>query len=200
MGKQEGSAVAGVFWAQSPVVAITSVWDGKINGQIAVTVVTSSVIHTIPRLIIGIWKGNYTHEFIYNSKKLCIHLLRRDQLALVKNFGFYTGREREKFKDIAYETGETGCPILLDCHSFAECEVINAMDGGDMTPFLVNVVNGGVKSNEQWLTLDYFYNYAPPAWIEEYSHKLSTTVETSLECIHNIDYKSWQPEEDKKKG
>lgn len=196
MGKQEGSAVAGIFWSQSPVVAITSAWDGKINGQIAVTVVTSSVVHTIPRLIVGIWKGNYTHEFIYNSKKLCIHLLRRDQLELVKNFGFYTGRERNKFKDIAYETDVTGCPILLDCHSFAECEVINAMDGGDMTPFLVSVVNGGVKSNEQWLTLDYFYNYAPPQWIEEYSHKLSKSVEASLQCIHNIDYKSWQPDKD----
>ena len=57
MGKQEGSAVAGIFWSQSPVVAITSTWDGKINGQIAVTVVTSSVVHTIPRLIVGIWKG-----------------------------------------------------------------------------------------------------------------------------------------------
>jgi len=196
MGKQEGSAVAGIFWSQSPVVAITSAWDGKINGQIAVTVVTSSVVHTIPRLIVGIWKGNYTHEFIYNSKKLCIHLLRRDQLELVKNFGFYSGRERKKFKDIAYETDVTGCPILLDCHSFAECEVINAMDGGDMTPFLVSVVNGGVKSNEQWLTLDYFYNYAPPQWIEEYSHKLSKSVEASLQCIHNIDYKSWQPDKD----
>jgi len=196
MGKQEGSAVAGIFWSQSPVVAITSAWDGKINGQIAVTVVTSSVVHTIPRLIVGIWKGNYTHEFIYNSKKLCIHLLRRDQLELVKNFGFYTGRERKKFKDIPYETDVTGCPILLDCHSFAECEVINAMDGGDMTPFLVSVVNGGVKSNEQWLTLDYFYNYAPPQWIEEYSHKLSKSVEASLQCIHNIDYKSWQPDKD----
>jgi flavin reductase (DIM6/NTAB) family NADH-FMN oxidoreductase RutF len=196
MGKQEGSAVAGVFWSLSPVVAITSAWDGKINGQIAVTVITSSVVHTIPRLIVGIWKGNYTHEFIYNSKKLCIHLLRRDQLELVKNFGFYTGRERKKFKDIPYETDVTGCPILLDCHSFAECEIINAMDGGDMTPFLVSVVNGGVRSNEQWMTLDYFYNYAPPHWIEEYSHKLSKTVETSLECIHNIDYKSWEPGKD----
>lgn len=194
MGKQEGSAVAGVFWSLSPVVAITSAWDDKINGQIAVTVVTSSVVHTIPRLIVGIWKGNYTHQFIYNSKKLCIHLLRTDQLELVKNFGFYTGREREKFKEVNYETGDTGCPILSDCHSYAECEVLNAMDGGDMTVFLVSVVNGGLRSNEQWLTLDNFYNYAPPAWIEEYSYKLSHTVETSMKCIHNIDYKPWEPD------
>jgi len=89
--------------------------------------------------------------------------------------------------------------IMLDqgANILASGEVnINAMDGGDMTPFLVSVVNGGVKSNEQWLTLDYFYNYAPPQWIEEYSHKLSKSVEASLQCIHNIDYKSWQPDKD----
>lgn len=193
MGIEHGSAVAGIFWSASPVVAITSAWEGKINGQIAVTVVTSSVVHSIPRLLVGIWKSNYTHEFIYNSRKLCIHLLRRDQIALVKNFGFYTGRERKKFEEIEYEIGVTGCPVLSDCHSYAECEVINAMDGGDMTPFLVNVVNGGIKSSEQWLTLDYFYTYAPPEWIEQYGHKLAQTVETSLQRIKNIEYKAWEP-------
>lgn len=193
MGKQEGSAVAGAFWSLAPVIAITSAWEGKVNGQIAVTAVTSSVVHHIPRLLIGIWKGNYTHEFIYNSKKLCIHLLRRDQLSLVKNFGFYTGREVEKFKGIEYRTEVTGSPILEDCHSYAECEVINAMDGGDMTPFLLNVVNGGINSNEQWMTLDYFYDQAPPEWLEEYGHKLSKSVAAYLPIINNIEYKAWKP-------
>ncbi len=94
MSKEEGSAVVGAFWANSPVIAITSSWQGKVNGQIAVTAVTSSIVHEIPRLLVGIWKGNYTHEFITNSKAFTVHLLRRDQIKLVKNFGFYTGRER----------------------------------------------------------------------------------------------------------
>jgi flavin reductase (DIM6/NTAB) family NADH-FMN oxidoreductase RutF len=191
MSKEEGSAVAGAFWSQAPVVAITSRWNEKINGQIAVTVVTSSVIHHIPRLIVGIWKGNYSHNFIYNSKRLCIHLLRKDQLELVKNFGFYTGREVKKFKNLLYSSEHTGCPVLNDCHSYAECEVINAMDGGDMTSFLVNVVNGGIKSHEHWMTLEYFYNNAPSDWIEEYSHKLSKTMESSMPIIHKIRYNIW---------
>ena len=40
MSVEEGSAVAGAFWANSPVIAITSSWNGKVNGQIAVTAVT----------------------------------------------------------------------------------------------------------------------------------------------------------------
>ena len=76
MSKEEGQAVAGAFWSNSPVVAITSTWRGKPNGQIAVTAVTSSIVHFVPRLLVGIWKGNYTHEFIVNSGAFAIHLLR----------------------------------------------------------------------------------------------------------------------------
>ena len=193
MSKEEGSIVSGAFWSQAPVVAITSKWGKEINGQIAVTVVTSSVIHSIPRLIVGIWKGNYTHSFIYNSKKLCIHLLNEDQMELVRNFGFYTGREVKKFQNISYSSNLTGCPILKECHSYAECEVINAMDGGDMTPFLVNVINGSINSHKRWMTLDYFYNNAPYNWIQQYNQKLAKTVETSLPIIHNIKNDYWNP-------
>lgn len=188
MSFEEGTMVAGAFWAYSPVVVITSQHEKKINGQVAVTVVTSSIVDSIPRLIVGIWKGNYTHGFIYNSKKLNIHLLRRDQFGLVKNFGFYTGREREKFREIDYKAGNNGCPVLENAHSYMECEVINAMDGGDMTAFLVNVVYGKTFGGGEWMTLSDFYNFAPPEWIAEYGRKLARSIQSSLPVIHNIDY------------
>ncbi len=193
MSLLEGSSVAGAFWTLSPVVAITSAWDGKVNGQIAVTVVTSSIVHEIPRLLVGIWKGNYTHEFIINSKAFTVHLLREDQIPLVKNFGFYTGRNRDKFVEITYSTGITGSPVLDDVHSFAECRVLNVMDGGDMTAFLVEVVDGGIVSSGKWMTLEYFYSTAPPEWIAEYGMKLSESVSLSMERIHNINYSAWKP-------
>ena len=122
-----------------------------------------------------------------------MHLLRKDQIEIVKNFGFYTGREREKLKGIPYEQGVTGSPILKDAHSYADCRVINAMDGGDMTAFLVNVVDGGILSGREWMTLDYFYYAAPQEWISEYGEKLSRSVALSLERIHKIDYTPWIP-------
>lgn len=193
MSREEGQAVAGAFWSLCPVVAITSTWEGKPNGQIAVTAVTSSIVHSIPRLLVGIWKGNYTHGFIMNSGAFTIHLLRPDQLSLVRDFGFYTGRERNKFENIEYRIGVTGSPVLRDAHSYAECRVLNAMDGGDMTAFLVSVVDGGILSRGEWLTLDRFYTDAPAEWIEEYGQKLSRSVAFSLNIIHNIDYSPWKP-------
>lgn len=194
MSKQEGASVAGAFWSLAPVIAITSSWQGKVNAQIAVTAVTGSIVHSIPRLIVGIWKGNYTHELIIKSKAFAVHLLRQDQLDVVRNFGFYTGRDREKLKNIPHTSGITGSPILKDAHSYAECSVLNAMDGGDMTVFLVNVLDGKIMSgNEQWMTLSYFYSAAPPEWIAEYGEKLSRSVAFSLERIHKIDYTPWKP-------
>jgi len=185
--------VAGVFWSLSPVVAITSSWQGKPNGQIAVTAVTSSIVHSVPRLIVGIWKGNYTHEFIINSRAFTIHLLRPDQLGLVRDFGFYTGRERDKFENVQYRTGVTGSPVLTEAHSYAECTVINAMDGGDMTAFLVSVADGGIMTSGRWMTLSDFYSDAPAEWIEEYGEKLSRSVAFSLGIMHDIDYSPWKP-------
>ena len=193
MNREEGAAVAGAFWSLSPVVVITSSREEQVNGQIAVTAVMCSIVHTVPRLLIGIWKGNYTHEFVTHSKALTVHLLRTDQISLVKNFGFYTGRERDKFESVPYTLGVTGSPVLDDCHSYAECEIINAMDGGDMTAFLVSVVKGGIKSGGSWMTLDDFYTDAPPEWIAEYGDKLSRSVSFSLDIIHNIDYTPWKP-------
>lgn len=188
MSLEEGSSVASAFWSNSPVIIVTSAHDGRINGQIAVTAVTSSIVHSIPRLMVGIWKGNYTHSFITASNVLAVHLLRKDQVGYVRNFGFYTGRERDKFNDIDYKTGKTGSPVIEDTHSHAECRVINSMDGGDMTGFLVDVVDGKRRSREQWMTLSHFYSNAPAEWIMEYEKKLSKSIEYSLPIIRNIDH------------
>jgi flavin reductase (DIM6/NTAB) family NADH-FMN oxidoreductase RutF len=193
MGKEEGSSVAGAFWTLAPVVAITSSWQGNVNAQIAVTVITASIVHTLPRLIVGIWKGNYTHKFIIKSRALAVHLLRKDQIGLVKNLGFYTGRDRKKLENVSFSFGISGSPVLEDAHSFADCKVINAMDGGDMTTFLVDVIDGGIVSGGEWMTLSYFYSAAPPEWIAEYGEKLSRSVALSLERIHKISYQPWTP-------
>lgn len=193
MSREEGSSVAGAFWTLAPVVAITSSWQGKVNAQIAVTVITASIVHTVPRLIVGIWKANYTHEFVTNSKSLAVHLLRNDQIDLVRSFGFYTGRDREKLENVKFSFGISGSPILEDAHSFADCRVINAMDAGDMTTFLVDVIDGGILSGGEWMTLGYFYSAAPPEWIAEYGDKLSRSVAISKERIHKIGYEPWRP-------
>lgn len=189
----DAPSFAGIFWHKSPVMVVTSAHDNKINGQVAVTAVTSSILHSKPRLILGIWKGNYTHSFISDSRLLNIHLLKKDQIEPVKNFGFYTGREKDKFHDTDYFISENGCPVIKGVHSYSQCRVINAMDGGDMTTFFLDVEFGEFFNTGPWLTLDDFYTLAPSEWIMQYNRKLQKSMEFSLPIVENISYEQFKP-------
>lgn len=189
----EAPSVSGIFWHNSPVVIITSRREDEINGQVAVTLVTSSIVHTVPRLLVGIWKGNHTHGFIMKSRNLVVHLLRRDQIALVRNFGFYSGRDRQKFPGIDHFEGKNGCPVLRDVHSYVECSVLNAMDGGDMTAFLLSADYGEIVRGGEWMTLGDFYSLAPEQWVIEYGQKLMESVSFSMPIIHKISHEPFEP-------
>ncbi|MCY4262164.1 MAG: flavin reductase family protein, partial [Candidatus Dadabacteria bacterium] len=149
---------------------------------------TSSIVHSVPRRLVGIWKGNHSHGFIMKSGNLVVHLLCRDQIALVRNFGFYSGRDRKKFFGIEYFEGKNGCPVLKGVHSYVECSVLNAMDGGDMTPFLLSADYGLIDRGGQWMTLADFYEFAPEKWVIEYGQKLMESVNFSMPIIHKISH------------
>lgn len=189
----EASSVAGIFWHDSPVVVITSRRGEETNGQVAVTLVTSSIVPAVPRLVVGIWKGNHTHGFITESRKLVVHLLGKEQTGLVRNFGFYSGRDRDKFSGVDRFRGKNGCPVLGDVHSYAECSVINAMDGGDMTAFLASVDYGEIVRGGDWMTLSDFYETAPEEWVAEYGRKLMESVRFSMPIIHDISREPFRP-------
>ncbi len=189
----DASSVSGIFWHNCPVVIITSRRENEINGQVAVTLVTCSIVHTVPRLLVGIWKGNHTHGFIMKSRNLVVHLLRKDQIALVRNFGFYSGREKQKFAGIDHFEGKNGCPVLNGTHSYAECSVLNAMDGGDMTAFLVSADYGEIVGGGEWMTLADFYSLAPEQWVIQYGQKLMESVNFSMPIIHKISHEPFQP-------
>ena len=189
----DASSVAGIFWHDSPVVVITSRRGEEINGQVAVTLVTSSIVHTVPRLVAGIWKGNHTHGFITESRNLVVHLLGKDQIGLVRNFGFYSGRDRDKFRGVEHFEGKNGCPVLADVHSHVECSVVNAMDGGDMTAFLVSGDHGEIGRGGDWMTLCDFYETAPEEWVMEYGRKLAESVKFSMPIIHEISREPFRP-------
>ena len=189
----EASSVAGIFWHDSPVVVITSRRGEETNGQVAVTLVTSSIVPAVPRLVVGIWKGNHTHGFITESRKLVVHLLGKEQTGLVRNFGFYSGRDRDKFSGVDRFRGKNGCPVLGDVHSYAESSVINAMDGGDMTAFLASVDYGEIVRGGDWMTLSDFYETAPEEWVAEYGLKLMESVRFSMPIIHDISREPFRP-------
>ena len=127
-----------LFW--TPLVAVTSAHAGVRSGQIAVSVHGASIVPQRPRLTAALWKRNLTHDLVQRSGVFAVHLLREDQDELVYRLGLRSGHDEDKLAGLPLREGVTGCPLLVQCLAVYECRVLNAMDGGDMTVFLGEVV------------------------------------------------------------
>ncbi len=127
------SPLLGRLW--SPLAAVTSQWEGRVNAQICMAISNASIVPQRPRVLVQIYKGNYSHQLISASGAFALNFLGQHQLDLLREFGFFSGREKDKMAGIAYDTGVTGSPVLKDCWGYLDCRVVNVMDGGDFTCF-----------------------------------------------------------------
>jgi flavin reductase (DIM6/NTAB) family NADH-FMN oxidoreductase RutF len=179
----------GLLW--SPIAAVTSQWCGKANAQIAVAVAAASIVPSMPRVIAQIYKRNYSHELIYRSGAFAVNFLRKDQLHLIKDFGLVSGRQVDKLSGIAYQVKASGSPILEDCWGYLDCRVVNAMDGGDMTCFLAEVLDGETRSEGEPLWWRYARRELPAEWLEQWNRQIAAEIEYSKEQMKHIDYTPW---------
>jgi len=146
----------------------------RFNGQIANTVI--QVTSEPPTVAVCINKQNLTHEFITQSKAFTASMLAQDTpLSFIGHFGFKSGRELDKFKDVNYRLGESKAPIVLD-HTLAylEAKVINQVDVGTHTIFIGELVGADVLKEGEPMTYAYYHQVkrgttpkTAPSYIEE---------------------------------
>ena len=177
----------------SPMAAVTSRWRGKANAQIVVAVGGASIVPSMPRVLIQIYKRNYSHNMISRSKAFAVNFLRADQLRYIKEFGLFSGRKVDKLADVSYELKASGSPILGDCWGYLDCRVVNAMDGGDMTCFLGEVLDGSTLSESEPLWWAHARTAMPAQWLEEWDRKIKSDIQVSIERMQSIDYSPWKP-------
>lgn len=128
----------------------------KINGQIANTVVQ---VCSEPAMIsVAINKDNYTWEFINASKIFTASILSKDTpLNFIGNFGFKSGRETDKFKDINYEMSRNGVPIIMEYTlAFLEAKVVDQIDVGTHTIFIGELIDADVLKEGEPITYAYY--------------------------------------------
>jgi len=129
---------------------VSSHKDGKINGQCANTVfqITSDPV----KIAVGINKNNLTHEYLTASQVFSVGILDTEGLQLVRNFGFQSGRNTDKFNQIDYERGTLGVPLIKKCLANLECKVVGSLDLGTHTLFIGEVVCARVNSSGEPMT------------------------------------------------
>lgn len=135
---------------------ITSHKDGMINGQTANSVF--QITSQPPQIAICINKRNLTHEYITASGLFAVCILAKDQTALVKNFGYQSGRTVDKFADVQYVFAQNGSPIIKNCLGYLEAEVLpdKVVDVGTHTMFVAKVTSGRTAASHDPLTYAHY--------------------------------------------
>jgi len=136
---------------------VTSIRDGRFNGQIVNTVL--QVTSEPPRVAVIINKNNLTHEFISYSKVFGASVLDTSTpMTFIGLFGFKSGRNVDKLSQVKFMEGSTGTPLVTEhCLSVLEARVIDEVDVGTHTLFVGDVVSGEVMRTGEPLTYLYYH-------------------------------------------
>jgi len=139
------------------IYVVTSIKDGRLNGQIANTVI--QVTAEPPTIAVSINRNNLTWEFIKSSGVFAVSVLCEDTpLIFIGRFGFHSGRETDKFEGVEYRLGQTGAPIVLDnAIAFMEARVTQEMDVGTHTIFIGQLVDADIFNDKTCLTYEHYH-------------------------------------------
>jgi flavin reductase (DIM6/NTAB) family NADH-FMN oxidoreductase RutF len=136
---------------------VSSIRDGKPNGQIANTVF--QVTSEPPRIAVSLSKQNLTHAYIAASNVFSVSVLAEETpFEFFGKFGFRSGATFDKFKDTRHKTGVTGTPIVLEnAVACLEARVTGRLDVGTHTIFVGEVVAAEVLSDAPPMTYEYYH-------------------------------------------
>lgn len=182
-----GPLLAGL---SAPLAAVSTRSGDVVNAQIAVAITAASIVLHRPRLIVQIYHTNYTHDLIASGGVLAVNFLNSDQLPLIWQLGMRSGRNVDKMNDVAYTTGVTGSPLLEGSFGYLDCRVVNAMDGGDMTAFLVEVLAAETNGGER-MTWREARPRLPQRWADEWDRKIAGEINVSLASMGEINPAEW---------
>lgn len=109
-----------------------------------------------PPLVVNCVKqDSISHEMIKNSGVFAISFLDSEQKDLAAKFFKPKSRVGNKFEDVEFYEGEaTGCPIISDSLGYIECKVIDAVEKGDHTIYVGEVIASGIHREGNQLTLE----------------------------------------------
>ena len=119
------------------IYVLTTRHEETVNGMIASWV--SQVSYDPPLFMVAVHPNRYSHRLLVQSGHFALHILAREQKALLARFKGPVAAE--KFSGIDWKDGVSGCPILTDCIGSLECRIVSASAPGNHTLFIGEVVD-----------------------------------------------------------
>ncbi len=146
-----------VFWSMSYGVYIVTTWaQGRPTGC---TANSAMQITSNPATIaLSINHDNFTNQAIRDTGRFALNILgENSQPSLIGTFGFFSGKDRDKFDGVAYRLG-SNMPVLEDSCGYVVCEVIDTMETDTHTVFLGNVIDGDTLKADKPMTYAYYHS------------------------------------------
>ncbi len=126
---------------------LTAATDEKIAAG-AVNWVTQASFDP-PLVVVAVRADSHLHEVIREARAFALNVLGKDQAALAFTFFKPVERKGQTIGGEPFRVGETGAPLLESTPAFIECRVVEAVQKGDHTVFIGEVVEVGLKETLQ---------------------------------------------------
>ena len=125
-----------------PVVLVTAAYKGRMNVMAAAW--TTPISSRPPLVGVAIHLGGFTHDLIKRSGEFALNIPGRPLADKVRLCGSVSGEDVEdKFKLAGLTPVEAkyiGAPLIEECLGHLECAVVEAIELGDHTLFVGEVV------------------------------------------------------------
>jgi flavin reductase (DIM6/NTAB) family NADH-FMN oxidoreductase RutF/rubredoxin len=110
------------------------------------------------QIAISCHKKNATLEKILQSKVFSISVLGKNaSTSLIGEFGFMSGTDIDKFRNLETKTAKTGVQIVVDSSvAWFDCKVVATQDVGSHVLIIGEVLDSDVLSDEEPLTYAYY--------------------------------------------
>lgn len=129
-------------------------YEGKLNGCVINT--ASQATAEPPKMVVTMQKSNYTAELINKKGSFSISVLNKDcPLETIKNFGFNSGRDVEKFKLINYKEDSLKNPYLVDSvNAVVELVVEDKIDLDTHWLYICSIKDAKTINDKESMTYD----------------------------------------------
>jgi ferric-chelate reductase [NAD(P)H] len=153
-----------LYKVQYGMYIVSTIHEGVMNAQISTVV--AQITNDPIKIITCLAKTTYTHELIMKSKVFGVSILSElASMKLIGKFGYFCGRDIDKFAGINFIVKETGCPLVTECSLVVmEAKVTETVDVGTHTLFV-----GPLLSS---IPLELAPEQRAPAMTYEYYHTI----------------------------
>ncbi len=156
------------------------------------------------KIAVSSHKKNYSTDKIIKSGKFSVSVLKKQvNTSIIGKFGFMSGSDIDKFRDVETITSVTGAPIVIDSSvAWFDCKIVQTVDVGSHILIIGEVMDSDLISGEEPLTYDYYrekYKMLSPKNSPTYIEKSKLDVEPDPEEVESAE-KKYEEAEKKNEG